>query len=110
MTFGKPITYNQDLIVLYGTEFVEKTRRTDDLYHDCWEWIGRLNSSGYGVLDNGFFAHRISFLIYNGDLPAGFEVDHLCRNRKCVNPNHLDGVPKKINQDRKFLMRNPDGS
>lgn len=66
----------------------------------CWQWIGAKQPTGYGTLWNGSRpeqAHRISYRHYRGDIPAGFDIDHLCRNRGCVNPDHLRAVPHREN-------------
>lgn len=72
---------------------------------DCWAWTGSHDPNGYGKIDVPLGAnrrtmanaHRVAFEIYIGPIPAGFEVDHLCRNRGCVNPDHLEAVPKRVN-------------
>jgi hypothetical protein len=67
---------------------------------DCWQWTGAKQPTGYGSLWNGARpeqAHRISFRLYKGEIPKGCEIDHLCRNRGCVNPEHLRAVPHREN-------------
>lgn len=61
----------------------------------CWVWTGALNHHGYGSLWVGrrhVLAHIVSYKLAKGDPPAGFEHDHLCRVRRCVNPPHIELV------------------
>lgn len=74
-----------------------------DTSGDCWEWTGAKRPTGYGNFYYGgrvMGAYRASYLINVGEIPDGFEVDHLCRNRGCVNPAHLEAVDKKTNMHR----------
>lgn len=72
---------------------------------DCWEWQGTMLRSGYGIIDasrNGLrtkhvLAHRASWLILRGPIPDNLMIDHLCRNRRCINPSHLELVTGKTN-------------
>lgn len=68
----------------------------------CWIW-SRGKTNGYGeikVKGKTLYAHRAMFEKYFGPVPAGTEIDHLCRNRSCVNPFHLDPVSHKDNLRR----------
>lgn len=65
----------------------------------CHQWTGRLDS-GYGRFwCNGktLLAHRVAWELDHGPVPAGLQLDHLCRNRGCVNPVHLEPVSLKTN-------------
>jgi hypothetical protein len=62
----------------------------------CWLWIGSLNKDGYGTY-NGFTAHNFMFRRAGREIPEGLELDHLCRVRCCVNPDHLEAVTHKVN-------------
>ena len=69
----------------------------------CHKWLGPISSGGYGrVYFNGMArqAHRVIYEQRHGPVPAPLEMDHLCRNRWCVNPDHLEPVTKKENQRR----------
>lgn len=73
----------------------------------CWQWTGHLDIGGYGSFWNGkpIKAHRFSYEYYIGVIPEGLELDHLCRNRACVNPAHLEPTTRKINESR--AIQNP---
>ncbi len=65
----------------------------------CWSWIGTIHQ-GYGIfkLDSkGLFAHRISYELAYGKIPDGLEINHICHNKSCVNPKHLEAVTHQDN-------------
>lgn len=67
---------------------------------DCWEWTANKTQGGYGRMQingRGLLAHRILYVIFVGEIPAGYELDHLCRNPSCVRPSHLEAVPHQVN-------------
>lgn len=69
------------------------------IVNDCWIWSGGISSSGYGLYAKGIrrYAHRISYCIFNGEISDRKVIDHLCRNTKCVNPEHIRLVSQFIN-------------
>jgi hypothetical protein len=62
----------------------------------CWHWTGALSVSGYGSFD-GTSSHRFIYEYLFGEIPDGLDLDHLCRNRKCCNPAHLEAVTRLEN-------------
>lgn len=76
---------------------MEKVKKTAT----CWEWIGCVDTStGYGrfLLDKRYVgAHRVSYELFRSYIPEGLQIDHRCRNRKCVNPDHLEIVTCREN-------------
>jgi hypothetical protein len=68
----------------------------------CWNWTGSLRGE-YGCFY--YAAHRISHWIYKGTIPAGLSVDHLCFNKLCVNPAHLEAVTPAENNRRAAVRR-----
>lgn len=73
------------------------------LENGCWYWAGVKNNQGYGYINQAgrsVSVHRLSYSLCHGPIPAGMTIDHLCRNRACVNPHHLEVVSQKENTHR----------
>src|SRR5581483_1993568 len=69
----------------------------------CWEWNGAHTAAGYAETWNGkrpILAHRVSYQHFVGPIPEGLTIDHLCRNRGCVRPDHLEPVSHAENMRR----------
>jgi hypothetical protein len=87
-----------------SVRFWEKVAKTDA----CWNWTGH-TSGGYGRITRsradvkanggprGVQAHRFAYEDIVGPIPAGLQLDHLCRNQLCVNPDHLEPVTQREN-------------
>ena len=69
----------------------------------CWIWQGAVSSSGYGnrwVEGKTVLAHRFYYEELVGTIPSDLQIDHLCRNKLCVNPEHLEAVRPAVNTRR----------
>ena len=88
-----------------GTADQRFEAKVKKLENGCWEWQGAVSSIGYGRFplrqaDGSFingYAHRWAYQRWNGEIPPGTEIDHLCRNRRCVNPEHLRCITHREN-------------
>ncbi len=72
-----------------------------EITETCWLWIGALTSEGYGNFISGphewSLAHRYAYEFCVGPIPEGLTIDHLCRIRRCVLPDHLEPVTNRVN-------------
>ena len=66
----------------------------------CWQWDGGHDGRGYGEVRIGqrsFKVHRLTYTAFKGPIPEGLDIDHLCRNKGCCNPVHLEAVTRSEN-------------
>jgi len=89
-----------------------KKRILQNIFKDsnnCWNWQLSTSPTGYGQISTGSrtdktrktsLAHRVSYEIFTRKIEQGLQIDHLCRNRTCVNPEHLEQVTPKVNNHR----------
>src|SRR5215471_9832391 len=74
----------------------------------CWDWDGPKTENGYGLVHHDWRrlrAHRAMYELLVGPIPAELTIDHLCRNRRCVNPAHMEPVTRAENVKRGFRAR-----
>lgn len=78
-------------------------RRKIDEESGCWIYLGYADPAGYarvGYQGKSKRVHQVSFWHFKGEVPEGYEIDHLCRNKRCFNPEHLEAVTKRTNMLR----------
>jgi hypothetical protein len=88
-----------------GERPIEEVLKQYKVEGGCWSWTGSINRGGYGTFKRfldakyvGVLAHRFSFEVHHGrTIVRGMELDHLCRNRRCINPDHLEEVTRREN-------------
>lgn len=96
----KPI----DLSKINIAGFMQRVRQKGP--DECWPWLTYRNVAGYGTYPTSdgkhVFVHRVSYVLEYGPIPEGLTIDHLCRNKLCCNPAHLQAVTQSVNILRYF--------
>lgn len=99
--YQSPTGYSRKITEKVVSRLMSGTRLPED-GDGCWVWTRALTKKGYGQIAVGrkmIYVHRIAYLIHNGKLDPFLQVDHTCRNPKCVNPSHLTQVTNKVNKE-----------
>ena len=84
--------------------FWAKVNKTDT----CWLWTASTKGAGYGqyiIEGKSYLSHRLSYEMLVGSIPEGLVIDHLCKVKTCVNPEHLEAVTQYEN-----MMRSESGA
>ena len=95
---------SSELFADWERRFFSRVRMTDG----CWVWTGARNDRGYGQIaipgrrgpGRLRYVHRVMYDLTVGDIPTGYDLDHLCRNPSCVRPDHLEAVTHRENSLR----------
>ena len=88
------------------SQFAQRVVLTDQ--GECWAWSGQIDQLGYARIHNKYgttYAHRMAYELMVGAIPDGMELDHVCRNRGCVNPEHLRPCTRSENLRNTGKMR-----
>lgn len=98
--YGAPLRHGRDVAYRFWTK-VDKNGPMVLTGSPCWIWHGRRDKAGYGLFKDCAVrqgrAHRVAYELEVGPIPDGKHLDHLCRNKPCVNPLHLDVVTNAEN-------------
>ena len=87
---------------------MEQAIKKIEKVNGCWNWLGHITKKGYGRFDRfgkRVMVHRYFYENLVGPILKGLEIDHLCRNRKCMNPKHLEPVTHRENLRREWIVR-----
>lgn len=98
--YGDPVKPQPRVTASPEVRFWVKVTKTPG----CWIWTAFKTAGGYGMFkvssDQTVMAHRFAYESLRGPIPEGLELDHLCRVRECVNPDHLEPVTSQVNHHR----------
>lgn len=97
---------------------IDKIPSSNDVRGECWIFKGYKDKGGYGRLnvrkrkecyDKNFYTHRLTYVYFKGGIEDNIEIDHKCKNRACCNPEHLEAVTRKVNMERRWGTKAPEG-
>lgn len=97
--YGDPLAGKPMAGLSYRDRLLSKIAKSSET--GCWNWTGASSAGGYGRFNfkgkRGYPAHRAAYEVFVGPVPDGLVIDHLCRNRGCINPDHLEPVTPREN-------------
>lgn len=102
---GGNLTLSRALTPGMVADYADSFEDAFEMNHEtgCWDWVRYRDKEGYGRFGFGSknaMAHRAAYALEVGAIPEGMDIDHLCRNRGCVNPEHLEIVTRQENLRR----------
>jgi len=100
---GAELTGHPNVMFRHGHNRTKSPKYLIEPWTGCWIWQLGVDQKGYGffaVNSRRHIAHRVFYERLKGPVEDGLHLDHLCRNRRCVNPNHLEAVSAAINTQR----------
>ena len=88
----------------FDINYVFYSHISKDELTKCWNWTGSKVLAGYGYIKVSSkeicYSHRLSYMIFKGLIPLRYQIDHLCKNKSCCNPEHLEAVTRHENSVR----------
>jgi len=100
---------NADPLGFKRPSWIERFLEKIEITESCWNWRAGIGQKGYGWFRISHRirerqAHRIAYELFVGPIPDELQIDHLCRNRRCVNPDHLEPVTQRVNTLRGITL------
>lgn len=108
---GRPLGRNIPWSTHVAARAKLKSKRVIDEKTRCWNWTGVITRKGYGstyVKGKVYPTHRVAWNVWRGNIAPGLTIDHLCRNRACFNPKHLEPVSNLVNNRRAHHSTAPE--
>jgi len=92
-----------DIIAAYAARIQGKLDRKSHREGECLLWTGTVFNTGYGMIRIDYKmhgVHRVAYQLARGPIPAGHDIHHICRNRTCINPEHLEALSRRAHNHK----------